>query len=59
MSMRSISLLAKPNPSGTAVSLEQAVIGRLLAGIGGSGMIVMVSIIITGRKLWPLRRTVN
>lgn len=59
MSVRSISLLAKPNPRGTAVSLEQAIIGRLLAGIGGSGIIAMVSVIITGKKIWPLRRTGN
>ena len=59
MSVRSISLLAKPNPRGTAVSLEQAIIGRLLAGIGGSGIIAMVSVIITGKKIWPLRQTGN
>ena len=33
---------------GTASTLNQAIVGRLVAGLGGAGMIALVSVIITG-----------
>ena len=34
--------------SGTGVTFWQVVAGRIISGIGSSGMIILVSIIITG-----------
>ena len=33
---------------GTASTLDQAIAGRVVAGLGGAGMIALVSVIITG-----------
>lgn len=33
---------------GTATALDQAIAGRVVAGLGGAGMTALVSVIITG-----------
>lgn len=36
---------------GTSVSMWMAVLGRILAGIGGAGMVDLISVLITGTRL--------
>ena len=35
---------------GTAATLDQAIAGRVVAGLGGAGMIALISVIITGKS---------
>ena len=49
----SISLMLIPDStdlqsSGTATSLEQAIAGRVMTGIGGGGMVAMISVVTKG-----------
>lgn len=37
--------------SGTAVSMQTAVLGRLIAGIGASGMTDLISVLIVGKVI--------
>ena len=41
--------------SGMAQSMWQAVAGRVVSGLGGAGMVVIVSVLITGQS-WFFRR---
>lgn len=36
---------------GTALSIWQAIVGRFVAGIGGSGMVALLSVMITGKEI--------